>query len=719
MYDSLTVTKDNFRNCLEEFEFLIKNKSFKYIIINNEISTFNPKIIEKEGEIVFTEFTICSYVNERPKFKTFFIPSIKYHRYSEDEIASFNSLFLNNLLNEKNIYSLKDIYKSNSLSYENINKKEKLEKNLNAILKDGKPFTEENKKSYNYFPKAVVIPSKKFQRQFENILKYFVEKNDEIKEKVKDSENQIYLLETNLFEDNYILVNKILNFRWNLIYENFDNDTFKLYVDGCKIKKLITKKAIKLTHLKHFKEFIKQLTEFILDGEKISEKFKVLIKEKGFDKNLFENWKKYLISEGLNLNNISETDNNKIIEFELIKEKNKDKKNNFNNFIQFLIFIEDIMKDFEIKPEFILENIIYKKINIRNLLPKKIRDNIVILYHINSKINKNNFRLLKKKEEYLSKISYKKLLITNKSDEEILFGFKIEPHLRDLFKIKSKDKKQDNQNSINRDITNQISKEFSNVLEILLKNEEFKKIFEIFFSQFSISSQDEKFNIVRYILNKIPEDNNFEEDFQTLLNKAKEVKKNNLLMEEIGVTYFYKILFNIKNINIYGANLKNKIYYPIRKLLLDENKDNENEIKNVLNRVNIYDLSYICMEKNIDFYNQYLKIQNDKKSKDLSITQKLGFIIQNNEILENVSELKEYKNKFYTEENEKKENKLYINIKKRNLYKKSEEIIDLLKDNTDFTVNKDIYNNRLYKINFIDPEKFKDINNISNQINNI
>ena len=98
--ETIIVTKDNFHSSLEDFQNLLRNKSFKYIILNIEISTSNPKMIETEGEIVFSEFTICSNTsNNQNKLITYLIPSIKYHRYSPDEIVSFNLDFLSSLTN--------------------------------------------------------------------------------------------------------------------------------------------------------------------------------------------------------------------------------------------------------------------------------------------------------------------------------------------------------------------------------------------------------------------------------------------------------------------------------------------------------------------------------------------------------------------------------------------------------------------------------------------
>ena len=147
----------------------------------------NQKILEKEGEIVFTEFTICRSItinNTKRQFITFLIPSLKFHRFSQDEIVSFNPSLLNYLSKEINIYNIKNIFSAKSLSYEKINKKERLENFHDSVLKDGKPFKHEYEKSYNYFPKAVEIPSKQFQKRFEEIIKYFIEQIfDEKKEK--------------------------------------------------------------------------------------------------------------------------------------------------------------------------------------------------------------------------------------------------------------------------------------------------------------------------------------------------------------------------------------------------------------------------------------------------------------------------------------------------------------------------------------------------------
>ena len=168
----ILVTKENFRKCFIDFKNVLKSEVLEYIIFNNEISTSNEKYMEKYGEIIFSEFTICYKRKEIENnenqnnllYITYLIPSIKYHKFSQEEFASFNPMTLQSLSNNGDLYTLDNIFKSNSISYENINEKENLEKTFTSILKEGKPFTDENKKSYNYFPKAIELPSKKFKK---------------------------------------------------------------------------------------------------------------------------------------------------------------------------------------------------------------------------------------------------------------------------------------------------------------------------------------------------------------------------------------------------------------------------------------------------------------------------------------------------------------------------------------------------------------------------
>ena len=739
--ETIIVTKDNFQSSLENFNNLINNKSFKYIIINIEISTSNPKIIETEGEIVFSEFTICnSAPNNKNKLITYIIPSIKFHRYTPDEISSFDSNFLSASVAEKNFYNFKYIYKSNSLSYESINKRKILENNLNLILKDGKAFNEENenKKSYNYFPKAVEILSKESQKKLEDTLKYFIKLNFNSdkkflgNDKENDKKQKIYTYESKIYEVNYKLLIRLLNFKWNFIYENFDNDAYKLIVNEYRINLIEKKNKLRSS----FKDFINILLEFLEKEKNESKEYKITIKKNFLDKEFFYNWKAYLLSEEEKVELIvdekkeedeeeegeDDDDEEKDVKLKLYAEKSNEKK--YENIIKFLNFLLSIKKKYKEQDEFVLENINYKKFNMKSLIPKKARKYFKFSYHVVPIIDSSKFILNKKEDEYLSKISYKKLLIHNKNDEEILFGYKIGEELKQLFEIKKKkiDKDKDKNKGeeeckFYENNTKEISLRFGKDLEILYNNKLFKKELNKYIQtiDFPVFKSEKDKIIIRIILIKQPDFSNieFQEYFDSLLNIAKDIKKNYLLNQEIGVSYFYKYLFEKESINIYGTNLKKKLYFALKEMIINNSNDDDEEINKILNKVNIFDISYICMKNNINFYKDYL----DKKFQDLSMTQKLAYIIQENKILRNINNLNEYKNKFYLDEKEKIENKLYINIEKNKFYDKCNDIMNVIKNKTDFTINDN--NDGNFQINFIDPEKFNEINNISKKINNI
>ena len=735
MPKTIIVTKDNFQSSLEDYKNHLKNKSLEYIIINNEISTSNPKILETEGEIVFSEFTICYSFNNRTNLVTYLVPSIKFHRFSPDEIASFDSIFLSN---ENNIHNFKHINKLNTLSYENINRRSILENNLKLILKDGKLLNDEKIKekikSYNYFPKAIEIPSKEFQKKFEDRLKYFIKQNFDVNSKKifgtdnDQKDKNIYSYESNIYEINYKLLNRLLNFKWGLIYENYDPDAYKLIVDGLKINLLKQKDKLRSNYI----DFIEYLIGFFCNKDNESKEFEIIIKKNNLDEEFFKNWKQYLLLEDekieLKYEFFNENEKQKV-KFKLTAEKQKTKIDQYENIIKFLSFIIKIKHEYQNKNEFELNDIDFKRFNMKNLIPKKVHSYFKFSYHIRARIDFSKFKLNKNVEYYLSKISYKNLLIHNKSDEEILFGYKIGEKLKELFEIKDKLKvfeKEEEKSIIYEDRTKEISLQFERDLEILLNNKYFDIEIKKYFSKldFSASNSENDKCRIRIVLIKKPDftNNEFIEYFDTLLNIAKNIKKNNLLKEEIGVTYFYKYLFDKENINIYGTNLKNKIYFPIKQLLLDVNKDKNNEeeeIKQIINKVNIYDISYICMKTNFNLYNKYLDFKNDDILKNLTMTQKLGYIIQKNKILKNRDDLNDYRNKFYADEKEKVENKLYIDIDKNKFYEKTDDIMNILKKKTDFTINDNSDKSRKFRINFIDPEKFNEIKKISKKINNI
>ena len=712
----IIVTKDNFQSELKEFKKLLKSKLFEYIIINNDFSASNNiSSNEKGNEILFSEFTVCRRQNLESKdihytFTTFLVPTIKFHRYSNDEIISFSSMFLKYLTNEKAIYDFNLINATNSLSYDNIYKRKEFEKTLNMILIDGKPFKKENKTSYFYYPKAINIPSKKFRKKFEDMIKYCIElifdKNAEqiINEDKKD--DQIVNYKINKYIDDFKFLNSILNFKWGLVLDKVDNEMIKIIVNEYKIKF----KNKEIGDISTFLDFAEKLKHYFENEKDITYTFDIKV-DKDVDNTLtediLENWKLFLLAE----ENVLEfkyefIDKNKI-KFYIKADKNKENKKP-QNIITILNSIISIPNEIKDKDEIEIKPVFFRRINMKNLFPEKIKINIEFYYHLMfkvdiEKLNKNDI-FEKDKQHYLKKVSYDDLFLKKKNDEEILFGYRFEPQLKQLFDIK-------------RDIpvTKTISLEFGKDLEILINNERFSELIKKSFSEFKIEKEDNSYNNRTMHLN-LPKDIEFKDEKLEILNLAKEIKKNLLLDEEIGVAYFYDEIFKKEGINIYGTNLKNKLYFPIKELLLNPEQKNEDVIEKLLEKTNIYDISYICYQKNVDFYKKYISIKRAEQYKERTMTQRLGYVIEEIDVLKNEDILKEYKNKFYLDLNT---NKFSIICPKEKFYDNVDEIFSVMKKKCDFIVNKGRNNCDYFELSVIDKDKIDVISELSHEIDKI
>ena len=517
------VTKDNFQESLRDFKININSNLLDFIILNNDISTSSPKIQEKEGEIVFSEFTLCKRVNYPAKdisysFTTFLVPSLKFHRYAVDEIASFNSIFLKYLTNEKFIYDFNLINSANSLSYDNIHKREEFEKSLDLILNDGKPFKKENKTSYYYYPKAFELPSKKYQTKFEDFLKYFINQYfDKIKPELEDANNKpkednkdnkddtTSLFITDKYISDFKFLNNFLDFKWGQIFEKMDFEIYKVFVNEYKIKF----KSTEINLNPKFLKFIEMLHQK-LDSQNEIENFEMDIDEGDKDEinnELLNNWKQYILAEDsiVEFSYEYKENANKII-FVLKANKTTDKRKKLEGFMKFLSFIISIPNEIKNKTEFEIKDIFFRRINMKYLFPKSIRHNIEFNYLLATKVDKK-FRLEKDKDYYLKKISYKRLFVNNKNEEEILFGYKLETLFKLLLEVKDLQKAE---MDLNKPKQKSISLEFGKDLEILIKDEQFKKILEGYFSKFIVeplTKENEttaKFRTIKYTMIKVP-----------------------------------------------------------------------------------------------------------------------------------------------------------------------------------------------------------------------
>ncbi len=706
------VTKDNFQSMLKEFKDLLNSDLFEYIIINNDISSSNSKFKSKEGELIFSEFTICKKQNLGAKdinysFVPFLIPSLKLHRYTNDEIISFSNTFLRYLTNEKYVYDFNLISSGNSLSYDNIHKKKEFENTLNHILLDGKPFKKENRKSYTYYPKALLLPSKKFRNKFEELVKYFVKQLFDDEEKINDENDRDKIFyKSDKYISDYKLLMFFLNFKWQQIFDKVDSEKYKIVINEYKIK-FINKD---IGDISTFLSFIQNLKQYFEDDKENTYKFELDIKDKvenALTEELLEVWKQCLMAE----ENVLEFsydfhDNENKINFNIKADKEKENRK-FENIKKLLDSINSIPDEIKEKDEIEIKSVYYRRINMKELFPEKIKNNIEFYYHPIAKVKEKEMKELikgKRVEDYLKKVSFVELFLKKKNDEEILFGYRFEPQLKFLFDIER-----------NKNISKTIPLEFGKDLDILLSDEKFLNAIKKSFSEFKLQKEDKNYNNRTINLN-LNQDVEFYNEKSEILKIAKDIKKKLLIDEEIGVTYFYEAIFNKKGINIYGTNLKNKLYFPIEELLLEPGKKNEEEVKKILDNANIYDISYICYKKNVDFYKKYISIKKDEKFKEKIMTQRLGYVIEETDVLQNEDILNEMKNKFYYDLDV---NKYSVKCPKEKFYDNVDDIFRIMKNKCDFIINKVNNDSSSLELSIIDKEKYNEIGEISKEVNKI
>ena len=706
------VTKDNFQSELKEFEKLLNSNLFDYIIINNDISTMNPKSNEqKESEIIFSEFTLCRRQNLESKdikytFTTFLVPSVKLHRYSNDELVSFSSIFLKYLTNEKSVYDFNLINATNSLSYDNINKRPEFEKTLDRILIDGKPFKKENKSSYFYYPKAIVIPSKKFRTKFEDEVKFFIKQIFGENANKSEQEDKTFLYENDRYISDFKFLIAFLNFKWTYIFDKdkIDNEKYKTFVNEYKIKF----KNKDFGDISTFLDLVQKILSF-LDNKNDTDNFEIDIKgndENALNEDILKNWKQMLLAEENIVEFNYDLNNNNKIKFSIKADKTKENKK-FQNIKTFLDCLAKIPQELKNKNEIQIKPIFYRRINMINLFPGKLKNSIEFYYHIVAKVNETEMKKIiegKDINEYLKKASYDDIFFKKKNDEEILFGYRFEPQLRQIFEIKTE-----------IPITKTISLEFGKDLEILINNKKFLDLMKSYFTEFKMDKEDKSFNNRTLHLN-LKSAIDYRKEKTKILNLAKEIKKNLLLDEEIGVSFFYDLVFKKEGVNIYGTNLKNKLYFPIKELILKPKENSEEKVKEILNKINIYDISYICNKENVDFYKKYIRIKNQEEYKERTMTQRLGYVIEETEVLKNDDVLNKCRNKFYLDLDT---NKYGIKCPKEKLYQHSDEIIKYMKGKCDFIVNKGRNDCDNFELNVIDKEKFENIDEMKEEINKI
>ena len=685
------VTKENFHSSLSLFKKKLESSLLKYISFNCDIST-EKKLNQ---ELIFSEFSIVHKVNTNNDIDfqifTFLIPSIQFHKYEKEDYVSFSPIFLKYLLNYKDIYDFNKVTSLNSISYASLDKENILKENLERILIEGKAPKKDASKSYNYYPKALELPSKNFQKQLIEDIKKITENfwntyENEVKN--KKIEEELIIKNLDITEDNYKLIKVLLDFKWvSIIFRPFVQNMFRLFVN--KIKISLTEKLSD-----NWKKFMNSIQSGFSQNKK-ENLFNIIVEDEMEDY-FYQNFCDFFVNSKISKCEFIK-DKEKTVRFEISKE-NDFQSDKMENTLKQLLELCD-------KEEIEIIDYDYHGFDFRKLFENTFKNNVHINYSFGYSINPSLLKEidLKKKEN----ISYSNLFLNINNKEDIIYGYQFETVLHKLLKeIKGKD----NEN-INKKINTSISIEFGKDLETFNEDKEFIEIINSYFDYFKVFiDNDKKYYIVQYILKK---ELNFEEIKSLLLEQCEIIKKKLLINEELGVSLFYKEIFSDKKYTIIGSNLEKKFNFIVKNILRNPNIENST-ILTEIEKIKFFDLQYISRKINYNFFPTFMSFLYNSKNPIKLITQRFIYIF--NDIKEK-NEIEKYSN-ISVEENELKEE--IILITKEQFNNNYKNVFKILKDITNFSLSYlDLEDKEYIGITILEKEKIKEKEKIEKEISNL
>ena len=685
------VTKENFHSSLSLFKKKLESSLLKYISFNCDIST-EKKLNQ---ELIFSEFSIVHKVNTNNDIDfqifTFLIPSIQFHKYEKEDYVSFSPIFLKYLLNYKDIYDFNKVTSLNSITYESLEKENILKENLERILIEGKAPKKDASKSYNYYPKALELPSKNFQKQLIEDIKKITENfwntyENEVKN--KNIEEELIIKNLDITEDNYKLIKVLMDFKWvSIIFRPFVQNMFRLFVN--KIKISLTEKLSD-----NWKKFMNSIQSGFSQNKK-ENLFNIIVEDEMEDY-FYQNFCDFFVNSKISKCEFIK-DKEKTVRFEISKE-NDFQSDKMENTLKQLLELCD-------KEEIEIIDYDYHGFDFRKLFENTFKNNVRINYSFGYSINPSLLKEidLKKKEN----ISYSNLFLNINNKEDIIYGYQFETVLHKLLKeIKGKD----NEN-INKKINTSISIEFGKDLETFNEDKEFIEIINSYFDYFKVFiDNDKKYYIVQYILKK---ELNLEEIKRLLLEQCEIIKKKLLINEELGVSLFYKEIFSDKKYTIIGSNLEKKFNFIVKNILRNPNIENST-ILTEIEKIKFFDLQYISRKINYNFFPTFMSFLYNSKNPIKLITQRFIYIF--NDIKEK-NEIEKYSN-ISVEENELKEE--IILITKEQFNNNYKNVFKILKDITNFSLSYlDLEDKEYIGITILEKEKIKDKEKIEKEISNL
>ena len=594
MKECSIVDKDTFFVLYDTF-IKAMDSSVDYVVLNIDASSSNPN-----AEVIYVEISVCGKDKGRPA-KTFLLPALKFHKFLNEEMVSLGGANMMYLSCYKEIYDISNVMSPKTISYSDYDREDETRRNLMKILKEGKPSKKENKKSYCFYPKALNLHSRKFQRKYEEDVRGIaVEIMEYMRscDEVKEDEEKICTI-SKVKEENFDILTEVMIFKWNLVFQPYVNEMIKLYISEIEIS------SDSYSSNEQYKKFIQLLCEYFNDVTKLQLSITL---SKDFDDNFYENWKNFLILEKVSKCSFNVVSEGKEVEIELLKEKDYD-NNSLNILLSSLLSGQKK-----------IENIHYPKFDFTLLLPTE----ATVKYGFSVGLNIKNFKFDKEKKDdfFLSKISYAAMYLNNDNEEEILFGYQYETETYKLFdEIKNELKKGNKKGS--KVVDEMFAKDIIN----FKLNDTFSLFISDYFRRFEIEenksndSVSNSYYTVKYETKNFPlcDDPQFEAGIEEIkknfLEMSKERKIENVIKLEMGTTVYLTELFEVadnKKIPLYTCNIDSK------KKLLERLVRPE-----LLSKVLLIDVVTLCKEKGINFTKKYHELRQNVKH----VTKMLCYVI--------------------------------------------------------------------------------------------
>lgn len=646
MKECSIVDKDTFFVLYDTF-IKAMHSSVDYVVLNIDASSSNPN-----AEDIYVEISVCGKDKGRPA-RTFLLPALKFHKFLNEEMVSLGGANMMYLSCYKEIYDISNVMSPKTISYSDYDREEETRRNLMKILKEGKPSKKENKKSYCFYPKALNLHSRKFQRKYEEDVKGIaVEIMEYMRscDEVKEDEEKICTI-SNIKEENFEILTEVMIFKWNLVFQPYVNEMIKLYISEIEIS------SDSYASNEQYKKFIKLLCEYFNDVTKLQLSITL---SKDFDDNFYDNWKNFLILEKVSKCSFNVVSEGKEVEIELLKEKDYD-NNSLNILLSSLLSGQKK-----------IENIHYPKFDFRLLLPTETD----VSYGFSVGLNIKNFKFDREKKEefFLSKISYAAMYLNNDNEEEILYGYQYETETYRLFEDIKNELKKGNQKG-----SKVVDASFAKDIVNFKLDDTFSLFISDYFLRFDIEENKSKDSVsnsyytVRYETKNFPScddpqfDAGIEEIKKNFLEMSKKRKIENVIKLEMGSTVYLTTLFEkaiAKKITIYTCNIESKMKL-LQRLVKPE----------LLEQARLSDVVMLCKAKGINFTKMYHELRQHVKH----VTKLLCYVI-NDAVSKNESNVEQ------CDEKEK-----VIEVNKKDFDENYKEIVDICKREGNFWIkNKEL-----------------------------